>query len=384
MCQSILVGFRVSEQCTWEPHSTFMDVTSEEMDARQATAKKGRKIHRNIKLPEAYHAVFSPFGVALLSFLTYATAYLIHTSETQISTVFIDLFIGFSNRTGATESCAQSNGLPYRSHQQYTSLSKSKPSWLHGARRGRLRGVSQGCKKSLSRPDPNVSGDRRHTKSRIARQHHTLKLVRKSGGRKKPHLAQVPQQQSIVMTRFNFRHNRRMEKRSPGLSLPSCFPLCHGLLINDNHVGHKPVSSSLSSLLGSLSSPLSSFPVVGVPLTNLFSTLSTSSLTSPGATIAGLLGTLTGATQSAPVLGDLLKLLPLSAVLKVSPIENFKSTLSGIFVAVPLVGGTLGGLPTAASGIASSLSFSLADMRAVTSITTQSVFMSLIIMTTAI
>jgi len=124
-----------------------------------------------------------------------------------------------------------------------------------------------------------------------------------------------------------------------------------------------PTDSALATLLGTASSTAGSLPVVGVPLTSLLSTLPTSALSSPGGAVTGLLGTLTGAAQSAPVLGDLLKMLPLSSLLKGNPLDNLKSSLSGLFVAIPVLGAPLNGLAGAASAAASSLPISLFDSR---------------------
>ncbi|PLW20330.1 hypothetical protein PCANC_08454 [Puccinia coronata f. sp. avenae] len=241
------------------------------------------------------------------------------------------------------ESCIESSGhLQSRSHSLHASRIRSKPSWIHPTKGSHSRSVSRGCKKDHGRSDAmNVARRRPHNHSRIARLHQTLKSSRKLDGHKKPlhKVIHAKASQQRVMTRFNFTHHRRMNKRSPA-------------------------DSPLSSLLGSLSSSLGSLPVVGVPLTSLLSTLPTSAITSPGA-VSGLLNTLTGAAQSAPVLGDLIKLLPLSTLLKGNPIDNVKSTLSGILVAIPVLGGPLGGLSNAASGVASSLPISLIDMGAV-------------------
>ncbi|PLW06357.1 hypothetical protein PCANC_26191 [Puccinia coronata f. sp. avenae] len=122
-----------------------------------------------------------------------------------------------------------------------------------------------------------------------------------------------------------------------------------------------PIESPLATLLGTASSTAGSLPVVGVPLTSLLSTLPTGSLASPGA-VTGLLGTLTDAAQSAPVLGDLLKMLPLSSILKGNPLDNVKNTLSGLFVAIPVLGGPLSGIANTASSLASTLPISLFRM----------------------
>ncbi|EFP77292.1 uncharacterized protein PGTG_03248 [Puccinia graminis f. sp. tritici CRL 75-36-700-3] len=135
--------------------------------------------------------------------------------------------------------------------------------------------------------------------------------------------------------------------------------------VAEAHLGvmekRSPLDSPLATLFGTASSTASSLPVVGVPLTSLLSSLPTNSLASPGA-VTGLLGTLTGAAQSAPVLGDLLKMLPISPLLKGNPLDNLKNTLSGLFIAIPVLGGPLSGLSGAATGIAGSLPISLFDM----------------------
>ncbi|KAI9601604.1 hypothetical protein H4Q26_001434 [Puccinia striiformis f. sp. tritici PST-130] len=122
-----------------------------------------------------------------------------------------------------------------------------------------------------------------------------------------------------------------------------------------------PLDSPLATLLGTASSTASSLPVVGVPLTSLLSSLPTNSLAAPGA-LSGLLGTLTSTAQSAPLLGDLLKMLPLSSLLKGNPLDGVKSTLSGLFVAIPVLGGPLSGLAGAATGATSLLPISLFDL----------------------
>ncbi|KNZ46418.1 hypothetical protein VP01_728g1 [Puccinia sorghi] len=131
-----------------------------------------------------------------------------------------------------------------------------------------------------------------------------------------------------------------------------------------------PTDSTLATLLGTATSTAGSLPVVGVPLTSLLSSLPTSAVSSPGA-VTGLLGSLTGAAQSAPVLGDLIKILPLSSILKGNPLDNLKSSLSAIFVAIPVLGGPLNGLTGAASSAASSLPISLFDSRYVSPASSQ-------------
>ncbi|WAR52483.1 hypothetical protein PtB15_1B925 [Puccinia triticina] len=122
-----------------------------------------------------------------------------------------------------------------------------------------------------------------------------------------------------------------------------------------------PLDSPLATLLGTATSTAGSLPVVGVPLSGLLSSLPTNALAAPGA-LTGLLGTLTGALQSAPVLGDLLKTLPISSLLQGNPLNNVKNTLSGLFVAIPILGGPLGGLTNTVTGAASALPISLFDL----------------------
>ncbi|KAI9604765.1 hypothetical protein H4Q26_002734 [Puccinia striiformis f. sp. tritici PST-130] len=248
------------------------------------------------------------------------------------------------NHSGSKEPCAKSFDSPSKSHEFFTSSTKSQPIRLRVAKAGRIRPVPYGSKKFHFRQvAENVTSHRRHpTRPKVARAHLILKRVGKSHGHNKSPkfiAAEAPQQRSKVMTRFNFKHIRSISKRSP--------------------------DSPLAGLLGTLSAPISNLPVAGVPLSSLLSTLPTGAITQPGL-LSGLLGTLTGAAQSAPVLGDLLKVLPISALLKGNPIDNVKSTLSGVFVAIPVLGGPLGGLTSAASGVAGSLPISLVDMRAVT------------------
>ncbi|KAA1124335.1 hypothetical protein PGTUg99_027321 [Puccinia graminis f. sp. tritici] len=55
-------------------------------------------------------------------------------------------------------------------------------------------------------------------------------------------------------------------------------------------------------------------------------------------------------------------MLPISPLLKGNPLDNLKNTLSGLFIAIPVLGGPLSGLSGAATGIAGSLPISLFDM----------------------
>ncbi|EFP77720.1 uncharacterized protein PGTG_03676 [Puccinia graminis f. sp. tritici CRL 75-36-700-3] len=115
-----------------------------------------------------------------------------------------------------------------------------------------------------------------------------------------------------------------------------------------------PLDSPLATLFGTASSTAGSLPVVGIPLTSLLSSLPTNSLASPGA-VTGLLSTLTSVGQNAPF-AELLKMSPISSILRGNPLDNVKSSLSGLFIGIPVLGGPLTGLFGAVTGAASSLS----------------------------
>ncbi|POW11420.1 hypothetical protein PSHT_08397 [Puccinia striiformis] len=257
------------------------------------------------------------------------------------------------NHSGSKEPCAKSFDSPSKSHEFFTSSTKSQPIRLRVAKAGRIRPVPYGSKKFHFRQvAENVTSHRRHpTRPKVARAHLILKRVGKSHGHNKSPkfiAAEAPQQRSKVMTRFNFKHIRSISKRSPAVFLDS--KLTNWSIVASRFSASWPPWNAFCAYQQSSRCRRSTLK----PIVNLADRCDHST----GFTF-GPVRNLTGAAQSAPVLGDLLKVLPISALLKGNPIDNVKSTLSGVFVAIPVLGGPLG-------GVAGSLPISLVDMRAVT------------------